>query len=414
VSTETQPETRDPVILAPAQSQSAGRPGGFRLRHLMYAVLYCALVLWLGVITGLALLSGIFGLIFAMVFAVVYLYAGRRSTQQEALLWGLAVTAERGMPLAPTFDVFAGQSRGEYRRKVRAAAHYLRQGLSLPQVLEHEPRLFPRDAAVLIREAYACGTLAQALRESAAIRARLRGPWMALALRLAYLLWVLVVLQAISAFTFYFILPKFEAIFADFGVPLPAITVMLIEVSHFIVKYFYLFFPLLLLELGVLFCAAVAATGVLPWDLPLVAGVFYRRHSAIVLRCLAYVVEANRPMTEAIRSLARTYPAEPIRNRLQKVARDIDAGEDWCLALADRGLVRPAEASLLEAARRVGNLPWALRQAAETGERRLTYRFQFWVHWLLPLCVLAAGMLVFLIAVAYFTPLLVLIQKLSG
>jgi hypothetical protein len=36
------------------------------------------------------------------------------------------------------------------------------------------------------------------------------------------------------------------------------------------------------------------------------------------------------------------------------------------------------------------------------------------VHWLLPVCVLLAGALVFLIAVAYFTPLLVLIEKISG
>jgi protein transport protein HofC len=379
----------------------------------MYGVVFCALVSWIGVITGLGPASAIVGLALALFFGAVYLYAGRRSTQQDALIWALAVTAERAMPLAPTFDVLAGQCRGEYRRKVQAAAHYLRQGFTLPQVLERVPRLFPPEAQVLARVGHACGTLAAALRESAQLRARFRGPWMALSARFSYLIWVLIFLETIAGFTFYFILPKYQAIFADFGVPLPAITSLIISISHFFARYSLILAPLVLLEYGLLLFALASAMGVLPWNLPLVASIFFRRHSAILLRCLAYVVEGNRPMMEAMRNLARTYPAEPIRNRLLWVVRDMDAGEDWCRALARRGLIRPSEESLLEAAKKVGNLSWALRQAAENSERRLTYRFQLWVQWFLPFCVILTGALVFLIIVAYFTPLLVLIEKLA-
>jgi protein transport protein HofC len=412
VTTETRPGGKDSATLLPPEF--VPRRSGLRLRHVMYAVVFCALVSWLAVITNLGLAGVLVGLALALVFGVVYLYAGRRSTQQDALIWALAVTAERGMPLAPTFDVVAGQCRGEYRRKVQAAAYYLRQGLTLPQVLEREPRLFPREVQVLIRVGHACGSLAAALRESALLRALFRGPWMTLSLRVSYLLWVLIFLQMIAGFTFYFILPKYQAIFADFGVPLPSVTIAITGIASFFNKYLFIFAPVVALEYGLLFFALVSAMGVLPWNLPLVANIFFRRHSAILLRCLAYVVEGNRPMAEAIRNLARTYPAEPIRNRLLWVVRDIEAGEDWCRALAGRGLIRPSEEALLEAAKRVGNLPWALRQAAESSERRLTYRFQLWVQWFLPLCVLLAGALVFLIVIAYFAPLLVLLEKLAS
>ena len=210
------------------------RPGSvLRLRHLAYLVLYCGLILWLGVITGLALVSGLLGLCLAVVFGGVYIYAGGRASQQDALLWALGVTADRGMPLAPTLDAVASQCRGGYRRKVLAAAHYLRQGFPLPEILLLEPGLFPRDAVILTRTGHDCGKLAAALRESATIRARLLKPWMALAVRLAYLFWVLIVLQMISGFIAYFILPKYEAIFADFNIPLPAITGLTIDVSHY-------------------------------------------------------------------------------------------------------------------------------------------------------------------------------------
>ncbi len=53
---------------------------------------------------------------------------------------------------------------------------------------------------------------------------------------------VITVACAIVGFILYFIIPKFEAIFKDFGVPLPGMTIFLIEASHFIIKYFYVVF----------------------------------------------------------------------------------------------------------------------------------------------------------------------------
>jgi protein transport protein HofC len=413
VHTERWPENANP--LSPAAVEPTPRPRGrFRLSQLMFLVAYCAMACWVGLMIGFMWVGGLLGLLFAAVFGGAYIYAGRRSTVQDALLWSLAVTADRGMPLAPTFEAFASQCWGEYRRKLRAAVYHLQQGMALPEVLACEPRLFPREAEVLCRTAYDCGTLATALREACALRTRLRAPWVALSIRFGYLLWVLTILQMIGGFLAYFIMPKYEAIFADFGIPLPAITLATIDASHTIVRYAFLLLPLFLLQLGVLGFVTIAAVGVLPWDLPLVGRFFYRRHAALVLRCLAYVVETNRPMGEALERLERTYPSGAIADRLAVVAHAVRAGDDWCRALEVYGLIRAPELALLEAARRVGNLPWALRQAAENMERRMTYRFQLWVQWFLPLCVIAVGALVFVIIVAYFSPLVVLIEKLTS
>jgi protein transport protein HofC len=379
----------------------------------MYAVLYVALFCWLGVMTGLLLISGFFGLLTAIVIGGVVIYGRRRSTQQDALLWALAIAAEREMPLAPTLDAFAGQSRGEYRRKVLAASHHLKQGRSISEVLDYEPGLFPRDVAVLIRVGGESGVLAGALREAAAARSTSRRPWVALAIRIAYLLWVMIVLQGVISFISYFILPKFEAIFADFGIPLPSITVVCIEITHIFIKYFFLTIPLFLLQLVLLMLASVSVLGVLPWDLPLIDRLFIRRHSATILRCIARVVEGNRPLAQGFATLARSYPAPWIRKRLEEVARDVESGDDWCEALARSRLIRPAEAVLLESARRVGNLPWALREAAETSERRLAYRYQVLAQWLLPLLLLAIAAVVFFVAVSYFSPLIMLTQRLT-
>ena len=46
-----------------------------------------------------------------------------------------------------------------------------------------------------------------------------------------------------TIFLFYFIVPKFEAIYIDFGSPLPRITIFAIELSHLVIKFVYLFVP---------------------------------------------------------------------------------------------------------------------------------------------------------------------------
>ena len=68
---------------------------------------------------------------------------------------------------------------------------------------------------------------------------------------------------------------------------------------------------------------------------------------------------------------------------------------------------------MLRSAAEVGNLAWALLELAETAERRLATRFQLMVQTLFPIVVVMLGMLVFIMAVAYFLPLVALITELT-
>jgi protein transport protein HofC len=218
----------------------------------------------------------------------------------------------------------------------------------------------------------------------------------------------------IVAFVLYFIIPKFEAIFYDFGVPLPQVTVFVIMASHHIVRFSWVLVPLILAEVLLLLAWPFSFLG---WEyvhVPLIDRLFVRRHTALVLRCLGWVVEAGRPLPWGIELLSRWYPTRWVRGRLERAAVDVAHGDTWTTALARQGLLRAADVALLESAQRVGNLPWAMRETADGGERRLAYRLQIVVDTLFPLVVVALGMLVGLIAVSFFTPLVVLIGRLAG
>ena len=77
------------------------------------------------------------------------------------------------------------------------------------------------------------------------------------------------------------------------------------------------------------------------------------------------------------------------------------------------GLLRPVDAAVLASAQRVGNLAWALRETAAGGERRTGYWLQFCLQLLYPLLVLCVGGLVLSVAVAFFVPLVAIIEALQ-
>ena len=82
-------------------------------------------------------------------------------------------------------------------------------------------------------------------------------------------------------------------------------------------------------------------------------------------------------------------------------------------SLAHHRLIRPSEADLLKSATSVGNLAWALTELAETAERRLAIKVQMVIQTVFPLVVIMLGMAVFIMAMAYFVPLVALITELT-
>ena len=103
-----------------------------------------------------------------------------------------------------------------------------------------------------------------------------------------------------------------------------------------------------------------------------------------------------------------------VGGRLKRVEQDLVHGIDWTRSLRYHGLIRASDAAVLESAQRVGNLTWAMRQTAETGERRLALRLQLLIQILYPLVLFLIAALVGLIGAAYFAPLVMLIERLSG
>lgn len=396
------------------ERESTGRMPSFGLRHLMFAVVVVALLLAALVRFGRVLLA--VALIVApviLVVGVVVVLIKRREAEREALLRFLAIAAERRMPLAPGIEACAELCGGGYRRRALGLARLVESGVPLPVALDAIPGLLPGPATVLACVGWAEGALAPALRAAEDAVAARKAYRSALVPRLAYLIGVLLAMQMILGFVFYFIIPRFKAIFTDFGIGLPQATVVAIQAGHILLGTGLL--PLLVLvELVVLAYVPLASFGYVTWEPPLIPWLLRRRDTATILRALAVGVEAGRPLEAVLSSLARVYPRRGMSRRLARASGRVRVGEPWLAALAAEGLAPAADLGVLEAAGRAGNLSWALRTLADAHDRRQGYRLAALTQVVFPAAVVMLGLLVGLFVVSLFLPLIQLIDRMAG
>ncbi len=391
----------------------------WRLRHLMYLVAISAVLIWLAILVAdkfiviaTLVLAGLV-LAFVSLMGVGIVLARRRSTRQDAILWVLAIAAERNMPLAPAVAAFAGQYRGLMYRRVMGLAAHLNWGTALPEALTRARQVVSRDAVLLSWIGQSSGLLPKALRMAANSRSTQLPIWTAIAARLSYILVVLFVMQVMTSFMLYYIIPKLESIFNDFGLPLPWVTVKIIDFSHFMVKFASPTLMLPFLELGLLIFIPFSFLAWGDYHVPFFDRLFRRRHTALVLRSLSLMVEGNKPVALGLSILATHYPTRWVRWKLIRAESDVRQGVDWIEALWRQGLLSATDAEVLTSASVVGNLAWALAELAETAERRLATRFQVFVETAFPLVVIAMGAMVFVMAVGYYIPLIHLIRRLT-
>ena len=293
-------------------------------------------------------------------------------------------------------------------------AMFLDEGVPLPRAMERVRGLVSGESRILAAIGWDAGQLGPALRQAAAMKLLRQSSWGAVLGRVSYLTWMLIWMQVIFSFIMYFIVPKFEAIFSDFGVPLPQITISVIDASHRLVSFAPLTGLLILAEVLIVVLIPLSFVNSYEIDLAVVDSLFRRKHVGLILRSLALTVDGGKPIESGLALLARDYPSSWVQVRLRLILDATRRGESWTSSFQHYGLLSKSEAQTLDAASRVGNLGWVLRELAESSDRRLGYRLQLWSQFLFPVAVLAVGIVVFLVCVAYFAPLVTLIMRLSG
>ena len=131
--------------------------------------------------------------------------------------------------------------------------------------------------------------------------------------------------------------------------------------------------------------------GFFPRDMPVVWRLFRRYDGALVMRGLAVAVRRGLPLPAAIDAVRLSYPIRHVSALLVARSGPGFGGANWIESLRQAKLISRADAAVLAAAERAGNLPWALEEMADSVIRRQTYRLQVAMHVVFPPAMLAVA-----------------------
>lgn len=338
--------------------------------------------------------------------------------QRAHFLWFLAATTEKQRPLATELMAWGRSHPGRFGSQVLEVARDIGVGESLSDALAAQRKLLHPSDLMSVRVAEQTGTLAETLRDCAVRQTQsLKGDSMiGSASGTGIWLWSVVVVAAtIVSFVMYYIIPKFKAIFNGFGTELPYVTVWLITLSDICLAWMPVLFPMFLI-LSVALLRACGEAYLRGWSETWLAWKLgFGRQAEVprLLRRLRGAVVAKMPWPAALMPMVLKHPKDEIRSRLERVLGRITAGMGVWPALHDAGLLNARDVSLLEMAERANNLEWALSALAESKERSLQHRWQVAQTLSVPVFTVAAGFLVMLICVAFFMPLVKLLNDLS-
>jgi len=340
----------------------------------------------------------------------------RLSTEEAAELAAqVAQLTKAGLPLGDGLRALAGELPGRrLPRMLRAMAARLDAGVDLSAAIDAEGRRLPAHLRGLVLAGVRSGRLAEVLEEYVDLqRSQLelrRRVW----LSLAYPIVLLTLLAALTIVAKVFIVDDLKKVYADFGMNLPAITILFLGA----------FRPGMWLA-GVLL-AVIAALPVLLWVVPGAAWVWpllYRvpmvgpllrwSHLSQFSRLMCLLLEQRVPLPDALRLTAAGLRDADLARGCRQVAGEVEAGRPLYESMAARRQFPASLIPVVEWGQRTPALADAFRAAAEMFEGRAQSHGTLLEAVLLPVVFMIITAFVGVFVVAMMIPLIPLIQTLS-
>jgi type II secretory pathway component PulF len=371
---------------------------------IFWSIVFWAAVLWVWLFGGPGFLF--WG---AMLVVIAMAFSRYRQTRRDVFVQLLALAAERQMPLAPLAAAFAKETHG---RRFGVLAARLEAGEPLLRAFYQSGSVVSPSLAAAVIAGEKSGALGPALQDAVRARRSQISIWNVAGEQLLYLCMVVLVAAFILTFYSLKIMPQMVLIFDDFASELPPLTKGIAQFTSWFGGSGLAAWLAVFLVVAV-FLILGLYIGWIRFRVPLVGRLTDRLDAAGVLRALALPAARGQSFEPVLLALSARHPNRAVRRKLRRAMADIDAGREWVSALLARGLIRGAEAAVLRAAERVGNLPWALGEMADSVERRLAYRLRAISQVVFPLAVLAMGAVVMVFVVGYFLPLVSLVSNMA-
>jgi type IV pilus assembly protein PilC len=339
----------------------------------------------------------------------------------------LSTLQDAGLPLLRSLQILENQQKpGKLKAVLQSVVEEVEGGASLSDAMAKNPRAFNRLYCKMVAAGEVGGVLDVILQRLADFMEKAQRLKRKIVGAMIYPAAVILVAAAIVTFIMYFIIPKFEEIFADFDVELPQITRTLINISTWIAGNMdgqkipgavwifvapfgiYAFFKLVRMTKP-----GRATTDTLLAYSPIFGKLVRKSTVARFTRTLGTLISAGVPILEAILITRDTCGNWIYERALNKVHDSIREGESFAEPLRQSKTCDAIVVNMIDVGEETGDLDAMLMKIADNYDEEVDVAVSSLVSLLEPLMVIVLGGIVGTIVVAMFMPMISMIEGLS-
>ncbi len=301
------------------------------------------------------------------------LLAPRKVTREQVIAFtrDLANLISAGLPLDRAFELLVSLAdTGPMAALLQDLRDRVRGGKSLSQALVEHPKHFDRLFVNMVRAGEASGTLGPVLERISEFQERSAELRSSVQSALMYPM-VLIGVAVIAVFTMiFFVVPKFEATFRQFGKALPPATENLLALSHWMKNDGWM----LLIGAAAIYILIRgrlrSPQGLLAWHrrklkLPVLGDLFSKIEVARLARTLGTLLGNGVSLLPALTIVKDTVDNRALANSLEGVLVRLKAGQGFARPLMETGLYPKLAVHMVAVGEETGRLDAMLLKVAQ-------------------------------------------------
>ena len=331
----------------------------------------------------------------------------------------LSTLQDAGLPILRSLRILETQAKpGPLKNSLIGVIEDVESGNTLSEAMSKQPKAFDNLYVNMVKAGEAGGALEVILQRLAEFKEKSQSLKRKVQGAMIYPAAVLLVAGVIVGGIMYWIIPKFKTIFEGFEVDLPEITVLLIDMSNFVVEYWYL---IPTVPIGIVLLIKIIRknkTGAYILDrialkIPLIGAILSKSTVARTCRTLGTLIASGVPILEALAIARDTAGNEVFRKAFEHIQSSIREGETMAVPLKETRIADDMVVNMVDVGEETGALDNMLYKVADVYEEEVSVLIEGLVNLIEPIMTVVLGVIVGFIVIALFLPLVKLLNELS-
>ena len=324
----------------------------------------------------------------------------------------LATMLKAGVPLLQSFDIIArGHSNARFSRLMLDLKNKIETGSSMSQAFREYPRYFDALYCNLVQAGETAGMLDAILDRLATYQEKILAIKSKIKSALFYPISVIVVAIVVVVVIMVFVIPAFKSVFASFGANLPWLTLQVIDISDFFVKYWWAMLVMLIgaivgIRLSIRRSDAVRyMVHRFSLKVPIIGPILEKATIARWTRTLQTMFAAGVPLVESLDAVGGASGNMVYIAATKRIQTDVSTGTSLTNAMAATNLFPTMVLQMTQIGEESGSLDNMLGKVADFFEREVDDAVAALSSLLEPIIICFLGVVVGGLVVAMYLPI---------